>query len=370
MKEILTSNGMNLILRGLAGSTIEFTKIKFGNGEEQGVTAVDLNNPIMEVPISSITRDSNFITLIADYKNADVPTDFSALEIGVFAKDPDDATKEILYCLWYEDDPVKADYISPVEDRMLGTKMEILVFVDTVENVTAVMSESTEAATKAELLQHTDNSANPHNVTKDQVGLGNVPNVTAENLQPAFDEEIGPVSVSVESDRNNPLLVKRVTSFPNIEKGDVFGAMVKKIRTGFSVLLSHINGNNPHGLSAKSIGAAAETHYHSANQINKGILGIPRGGTGGGTASDARVNLGIQAGVGRIEGEKGKEVFCEITFPAEFSTAPSVVITPKTAMFSSDVYLSVSSVTTKGFTARVYSSAFRPLLNFYWVAIQ
>lgn len=370
MKEILTSNGMNLILRGLAGSTIEFTKIKFGNGEEQGVTAVDLNNPIMEVPISSITRDSNFITLIADYKNADVPTDFSALEIGVFAKDPDDATKDILYCLWYEEDPVKADYISTVEDRMLGTKMEILVFVDTVENITADMSKSTEAATKAELTQHTDNTKNPHKVTKDQLDLGNVPNVTAENLQPVFDEEIGPVSVSIESDRDNPLLTKRVVSFPNIEKGDVFGAMVKKIRTGFSVLLSHINGSNPHGLSATSIGAAAETHYHSANQINKGVLGIRRGGTGGENAAAARANLGILAGNGHIEGEKGKEVFSEITFPAELTSAPSVVITPETAMFSSDVYLSVSNVTTKGFTVRVYSDALSPLLNFYWVAVQ
>lgn len=371
MKQITTSNGMNLILRGLAGATINFTKIKFGNGEEQGVTAVDLSNPIMVLEVTKITREANYITLETSYKNADVPTDFSAHEIGVFAEDPDDATKEIMYCMWYEEDPVKADYISSVEDRILGTKFEFLVFVDTVENVTAVLAESAEYVSQAVFNQHANNFNNPHKVDKKAVGLGNVPNVTAENLQPVFDEEIGPISVSVERDPNNNLLTKRVTSFPNIEKGDVFGVMVKKIRTAFSVLLSHINGSNPHGLSATSIGAAARTHYHSANQINSGILGIPRGGTGGKTAYDARVNLGIQAGVGGIVGKAGEEIVKEYTFLTPFTnTTPIVVLTPITDMHSADVYLSVKSVSLTGFTVRIYSETLSPVINFNWIACQ
>lgn len=369
MKQITTSSGMNLILRGLAGATIEFTKIKFGNGEEQGVTAVDLNNPIMVLEITSITREANYITLETSYKNADVPTDFSAHEIGVFAKDPDDETKEILYCMWYEEDPVKADYISSVEDRILGTKFEFLVFVDTVENVTAVMAESTEVATKAELTQHAENYTNPHKVTKAQVGLGNVPNVTPENQQPVFSNTYGTITVTSSVDTAGYTLKK--TSFANIQSGEKMSVILGKIRTAFFVLLSHLSSKNPHGITAKLIGAAATTHYHSASAINSGILGIPRGGTGAKTAYDARVNLGIQAGVGHIAGEKGEEVFVDITFPVAFtSAAPSVVITPISPMFSADVYLSVTSVSAEGFTVRIYSDTFSPLLNFYWVAVQ
>lgn len=369
MKQILTSNGMNLILRGLAGSTIEFTKIKFGNGEEQGVTAVDLSNPIMEVPISSITRDSNFITLGADYKNADVPTEFSALEIGVFAKDPDDETKDILYCLWYEEDPVKADYISPVEDRMLGTKLEILVFVDTVENVTAVMAESTETATKAELTQHTENYQNPHKVTKAQVGLGLVPNVTPENQQPKFTNEFSPIIVTSSTNAAYGTIIKK-TEFENIVSGEKMGVILRKIRTALNVLLSHLNGKNPHFITPKLIGAAATTHSHAASAINSGVLGIARGGTGGGTPYDARCSLGIQAGVGGIIGTKGEEVIKEYTFLKPFNSAPIIVLTPTTDMHSADVYLSVCSVSTTGFSVRIYSETLSPVINFNWIAVE
>lgn len=369
MKQILTSNGMNLILRGLAGSTIEFTKIKFGNGEEQGVTAVDLSNPIMEVLISSITRDTNFITLGASYKNAEVPSEFSAHEIGVFAKDPDDDTKEILYCFWYEEDPVKADYISPVEDRILETKVEFLVFVDTVENVTAVMADSTEFATKVALNQHTENYTNPHRVTKTQVGLGNVPNVTPENQRPLFSSEFGPIIVTTTQDAVSGTAIKK-TSFDNIVPGETMGAILRKIRTAFSVLLSHLSSGNPHYITPKLIGAAATTHYHNASAINSGTLGIARGGTGGNTAYEARCSLGIQAGVGGITGTKGEEIIREYNFLKEFRSAPIVVLTPTTDMHSADVYLSVYSVSTTGFSVRIYSETLSPVINFNWIAVE
>lgn len=369
MKQILTSNGVNLILRGLAGSKIEFTKIKFGNGEEQDITAVDLSNPIMEVPISSITRDGNFITLGADYKNADVPTEFSVLEIGVFAKDPDDETKEILYCLWYEEDPVKADYISPVEDRMLGTKIEILVFVDTVANVTAIIAETTEFATKTALLEHVNDTGNAHKMSKDDIGLGNVPNVTPENQVPVFDQTIGPIDVSVSNDVAAGTQT-RTTSFPNIENGDTLGAMLKKIRTAINVLLSHINGKNSHNMTYKDIDAAPTTHHHSATDITRGTLGVARGGTGGSNPLEARRSLGIQSGSGTVTGTAGEAVYKSFDFPVAFASIPKVVLTLRTEMKSTDVYVAVTDVTTTGFTVYVYSQELAPIINFNWIAIQ
>ena len=370
MKQILTSNGMNLILRGLAGSTIEFTKIKFGNGEEQGVTAVDLNNPIMEVPISSITRDSNFITLGADYKNADVPTEFSALEIGVFAKDPDDETKEILYCLWYEEDPVKADYISPVEDRMLGTKLEILVFVDTVENITADMSKSTEAATKAELTQHTNDTNNPHKVTKEQVGLGNVPNVSSENQSPRFTKELYPITVHTKKDAATGEIIK-TTSFENIEPGETLGAIIRKIRTAISALLSHLSSRNPHYITAKLIGAASANHYHNASSINSGTLGIKRGGTGGDTAAEAKLNLGIRAGQCTVQIEAGNPVSISYQFPTAFpDNAVTYVVATPMIPTPRGLEIGIQGMSHLGFQAIIYSETYSGTVNFNWIACQ
>lgn len=368
MKQILTSNGMNLILRGLAGSTIEFTKIKFGNGEEQGVTAVDLSNPIMEVLISSITRDTNFITLGASYKNAEVPSEFSAHEIGVFAKDPDDDTKEILYCFWYEEDPVKADYISPVEDRILETKVEFLVFVDTVENVTAVMAESTEFATKTALTQHTENFSNPHKVSKADVGLDKVPNVTPENQVPVFDDTIGPVNVTVTRDPTTGAQT-RTTSFPNIEVGDTLGAMIKKIRTAISVVLGHLSGKNPHGITAKDINAASATHYHNASTINSGTLGLARGGTGGNTAEQARQNLGIKAGQNQVDIVAGTPSLVEFTFATPYADGdyPYVVATPMQGG-KKDLEIGIRGRSPEGFEIFVYSPTYSGSVTFNWIA--
>lgn len=374
MKNILTSGGTNLILRGLLGSKIEFTKIKYGNGEMPSVTAVDLSNPIMEVQITSITRESNFITLGAAYKNAEVPADFSAREIGLFAKDPDDETKDILYCFWYEEDPVKADYISSVDDRILETKVEFLVFVDAVENVTAVIAESTEFATKAALNTHTNDQTNPHRVTKDQVGLGNVPNVTPENQVPTFDEEIGPVNVEVSNNADGTSA--QTTNFPNIEKGDTLGAMIKKIRTAIHMVLIHLNGSNPHLITPKMIKAAAENHYHSANDINSGVLGIPRGGTGGKSAAEAKRNLGIQCGTATVHVSNSlTSVGVDFPYPYTGATA-RVVITPKSLSSGSgnrglnECDLSVVYVTGGYFVVQSYSDTVDGDITFDWIAVQ
>lgn len=282
MKQILTQNGRDLILRGLSGETITFTKIKFGNGEEQDNAAVDLANPIMELPITSITKDDGYITLGASYKNADVPAEFSAHEIGVFAQDPDDTTQEILYCLWYEEDPVKADYISSVTDRILETKVEFHVFVDAVEDVTAILAGSTEYAPKSDLDDHVNNKENPHGVTKKHLGLENVPNVTPENQQPVFSEDVTAVT---ETDG--------VKSLPNISSKEKMGSILQKVRSVISAFISHLNSKNSHGLTPEDISAAKEMHYHSATDINKGTLSLLRGGTGATTAAQARKNLDV-----------------------------------------------------------------------------
>lgn len=366
MNHIITQNGMNLILRGLTGSTIQFTKIKFGNGAAPGVTAVDLSNPLLELSITSITRDTNFITLGASFDNADVTTDFSALEIGVFATDPDDDTKEILYCYWYEEDPVKADYISSVEDRILGTKLEFLVFVDSVENVTAIMAESTEFATKAALTEHTTNTSNPHKVSKFQVGLGNVPNVTPENQQPVFSNTYGTITVTSSVDTAGFTLKK--TSFANIQSGEKMSVILGKIRTAFFVLLSHLSSKNPHGITAKLIGAAAATHYHSATAITSGQLGIVRGGTGSATAFGARTNLGIRAGQFSVEIKAGTMAYLEIEYSTEAENIPYVVLTPMLASVRNLQY-GVQEISKTGFTVAVYSETYSGNVAVNWIAV-
>jgi hypothetical protein len=111
-------------------------------------------------------------------------------------------------------------------------------------------------------------------------------------------------------------------------------------------------------------------HSHSATDINKGILGIARGGTGATSASGARRSLGIQVGSGSITGIQGQSVTKTVTFASAYSSIPVVVVSSKTPMHSTDVYLAVQSVTATGFTVQLYSDTLNPVIAFNWIACQ
>lgn len=370
MKTVITEHGLSLMLRAMTGSAdITFTKIKFGNGEEQPATATDLGNPIIELPISTMTREENYILLTASCLNANVPTEFSAHEIGVFAQHPDDPTTDVLYCLWYEEDPVKADYISPTDDRILGTNIELRVYVHTAENVSAVIPESGSTVDSTTLSAHINNFSNPHKVTKTDVGLGNVPNVTPENQTPVFSEKIGPITVTSETN-NTTGEVAYTTSMANIANGDTMGTILQKIRTAISGLLSHLNGKNPHNITPKAIGAAGSTHYHNANEIRTGTLGISRGGTGGATAAAARRNLGIVSGQATVTITAGSEALIEYTYPVAFKDSIPIVVATPTVNAISEVFVGIRETTTEGFTATVYSGLYTGDVTINWIAIQ
>lgn len=256
----ITTAGMDLLLRGLTGDLIDFTKIKLGNGHPAGKEATDLANPLMIVEISKAARDADHVTLTGIFKNTEVTDGFSAMEIGVFAKDPTDTSKEILYAYWYEEDEIKADYVPASTDRILETQVDVLVFVGEAQNVTATLSSSLVYASAADLKAHIEDQNNPHKVTAAQVGLGNVENKPMVAITPHYEE---------------------AEELEELDDDDAMGTILGKLRKGLASLIAHITDvNNPHKTTAALIGAAAKTHYHSASQINSGTLLPARGGTG------------------------------------------------------------------------------------------
>lgn len=65
----------------------------------------------------------------------------------------------------------------------------MVVAVGDAEQVTATLGEYSGYASKQDLKDHIDDHNNPHHVTAEQVGLGNVPNVTPTNQQPVFPND-------------------------------------------------------------------------------------------------------------------------------------------------------------------------------------
>ena len=268
----LTASGKNLLLRALAGETITFTKIQLGNGTAQDpAEATGLANPIITVELSKIVVGTEYVTLTAQFSNSSITSGFHITEAGFFAKDPDDSTKEILYALGNEDES-SADYVPDKGNRILEMQFDALIFIGDAENVSAAISSSLVYASKEDFDKHTAGKNNPHSVTKQQVGLGNVPNLAPSDQVPTFTE---------------------ATTLANIVSGEKASTLFGKIKLAISKLIDHLNNrSNPHNTTAAQVGAAAKSHTHNAQDINAGTLSVLRGGTGLSSPTNGAVILG------------------------------------------------------------------------------
>lgn len=276
----ITASGKNLLLRALAGETITFTKIQLGNGTAQDpAEATGLTNPIIIVELSKIVVGTEYVTLTAQFSNSSITSGFHITEAGFFAKDPDDSTKEILYALGNEDES-SADYVPDKGNRILEMQFDALIFIGDAENVSAAISSSLVYASKEDFDKHTADKNNPHSVTKQQVGLGNVPNLAPSDQVLTFTE---------------------ATTLANIVSGEKASTLFGKIKLAISKLIDHLNNrSNPHNTTAAQVGAAAKSHTHNAQDINAGTLSVLRGGTGRTAFPSGQMLYGTGSGIGTI----------------------------------------------------------------------
>ena len=159
----LTASGKDLLSRAMLGTAdIEFTHIELGDGADAGENANALSHTRITTAITSVSprNDDIFITVHSVFDNSAVSTGFQNTELGLFAKDPDDATREILYGYRYSSSETSSYIPSVNEEATFETVLDIHVYVGEAENVT-VQIVSGVYATQADLTAHT-NDATKH----------------------------------------------------------------------------------------------------------------------------------------------------------------------------------------------------------------
>ena len=260
----LTSKWHALLLRALEGEALKFTRIQLGNGVAQNAkNATALSNPLVALPLTKAVTGSQYIALTSTFSNSNITAGFRITEVGIWAEDPDNAGSEILYALGNEPEGT-ADYVPSKDSRILELEYSIMIFVGEAQNVTAEISESLAYASAAELKAHIENKQNPHGVTAEQVGLGSVPNVGTDDQTP------------------NHTIAQSLTALTPKEKLSV---AMGKIARAVQSLIDHLKDSTAHITASersKWNGKAAGSHTHGAADINSGILGVTRGGTGKG----------------------------------------------------------------------------------------
>lgn len=306
MKLNLTTLGKDMVLQCMEGGfTMVFSSIVIGNGDDAGSENSTVSNPLLEIPISNIERENDYVTLTGVFNNNSVTDRFRAKEIGVYAEYEgfDDTTVKSLFAYGYVPDD-EADIIPANSDYILETTEQVQVFVGAIENLSAIINDSMVTVSKVEFDAHANNRNNPHGVTAEQVGLGNVPNAA-------------PADMTVE--------YEAAEAVENLTPGENFRSALSKIAAAVRSFILHLKATNPHSVTAAQIGAAKSTHYHSASQITSGTLSPARGGTGTTSLANLRTLLALEGSAGIVSGSyTGKG-----TYGSSNKTSLTFTSTPK-----------------------------------------
>lgn len=268
-----TAAGLAMIARSLYGDEITFTKISIGNGVQPTSEITGMINPLVEVGITKIEKSEGMVILTGYLTSSDIQSSFYGTELGVYAKGAD-GTEELFA---YRYNQSEVDYYPATSSgRAIELTFSVVIQIGAAENVTAILIEGDTYAKKSDFDDHVADKSNPHRVTKEQLGLGSVENKVINDQTPTYTV---PASVS------------------ELVSGESLSTSLGKLAAAVKALITHVaDKQNPHGITAAAISAAAVNHTHSAADINSGTLSILRGGTGGTTAEAARTNLGLKNG--------------------------------------------------------------------------
>ena len=174
---VLTGRGREEIAKASSGEALlKIQEVVLGGGLYEGANtdAVSLVNPVMSLPVEKITREGNEIHLEVEFSSKDVPKAFYFREIGVKAND--------VLC-FYDNCGNDAEYLDPESDNIIKQKrMRIILYISSEVQVNVSIA-SQLYVMETDFLEHKNNNGNPHNVTKEQIGLGRADN-TADNEKP------------------------------------------------------------------------------------------------------------------------------------------------------------------------------------------
>lgn len=180
---VMTNKGIELLARSIAEEFgVEFTRMEIGSGlyleAEKDKTYLQKQEKLKafekEFGFSSVSvADKNAIMLKTLLTNQDIDTGFRITEMGIFARGKKTEETEILYSIAVA---VEADYF-PSKESPVEILQEYYTKVSNAETVTIDVNASTPALAE-DLINHIADKNNPHEVTKEQIGLGNVDNTS------------------------------------------------------------------------------------------------------------------------------------------------------------------------------------------------
>lgn len=184
-KDFLTRKGTRMLSGMLTGEieNLRVTRVTLGDGDiKNPEEATEMISPICEAAIESVTlNDNNMLSITASFDNAEMENGFYMKEKGVYISD---GKEEILAI--YANAGSTASYIEPAASGLIKKVIRSSIAFSQSDNVNVTLKDSG-YANAVDFENHIKNKENPHGVTAEQVGLGNVPNVATNDQKVTYD---------------------------------------------------------------------------------------------------------------------------------------------------------------------------------------
>lgn len=270
---LITNKGLLLQAKAQTGTKLNFTKIIIGNGKLAGQAIQELNNlvsPKKTLPLVHLNvNNDGTATVGAILSNQDISTGFYWREVGLFATDPDNADREILYCYGNAGD--LADYIpAGGGSEILEKRININTVIANATNVSATINSSLVYATPEDIAAHNLNQLSHEDIRKQIT----VCNGEIEKVRGEIETAIGGIDLSsvnvhttaVANDVVKPHIDIRTTEINN-HVSNMGASTVETINNNTNtvvdyaknVVVNHINGKHN------------ETNTHITSQADRVI---------------------------------------------------------------------------------------------------
>lgn len=240
----VTNAGVEVLKKAIGGKKVTITAAKSGTDtvpeselKEQSVLSGTMRN----ATIANATNQPEGYRVTLRVTNTGVKSSYIFKQLGLFATAEDEP--EVLFAILQSENGETV----PDESELYTYDVSLIIAISDTSNIT-VNVDKTSYVTEEELDGHKTDKSNPHSVTKAQVGLGNVPNVSTNDQTPIYTVP---------------------TANAGLVSGEKLGTAFGKIARAVASLIAHIaNKSNPHSITKAQVGLA---NADNTSDVNKPI---------------------------------------------------------------------------------------------------
>lgn len=240
----VTNAGVEVLKKAIGGKKVTITAAKSGTDtvpESELKEQCVLSGTMRNATIANATNQPEGYRVTLRVTNTGVKSSYIFKQLGLFATAEDES--EVLFAILQSENGETV----PDESELYTYDVSLIIAISDTSNIT-VNVDKTSYVTEEELDGHKKDKTNPHGVTKAQVGLGNVPNVSTNDQTPTYTVP---------------------ASNAGLVSGEKLGTAFGKIARAVASLIAHIaNKSNPHSVTKAQVGLA---NADNTSDVNKPI---------------------------------------------------------------------------------------------------